>query len=85
MFNQASLREFGDNQYIIAFVEKEHPAFEAIKQIKRICLTIPYFNLKSKNKKPVACDFYFQPKNKYDKRAVCSRLEKLLGVSLEKI
>lgn len=82
-YNQATLREFGDGQHLVAYVEIKHPAYKRIRNFKRIMLEVPYCNLKDKAK-CIGFDFYFDYKKNHDKVATRARLEKLLGVKLEK-
>lgn len=83
IYNQVTLREFGDNKHIVAYVEINHPVYKRIRNFKRVALEVPYYNLKDKGK-VIGYDFYFDYKNKYDRRDVRARLEKLLVVKLDK-
>lgn len=82
-YSQATLREFGDGQHLIAYVEVNHPVYKRIRNFKRVAFEVPYYNLKDKGK-VIGYDFYFDYKNKYDRRDVRARLEKLLAVKLDK-
>lgn len=82
-YNQATLREFGDGQHLVAYVEVNHPVYKRIRNFKRITLEAPYCNLKDKAK-CIGFDFYFNYKKNSDKTRVRARLEKLLGIKLEK-
>lgn len=82
-YDKAHLRELGDNKHIVAYVEKNNPAYCRIKKFKRVALQVPYFDLGDKGK-VIGGDFYFCCKDKYDRREVKNRLECLLGTPLER-
>lgn len=81
-YDKAHLRELGDNKHIVAYVEKNNPAYSRIKKFKRVALQVPYFNLRDKGQL-IGGDFYFCCKDKYDRREVKKRLGRLLGTLLK--
>lgn len=82
-YDKAHLRELGDNKHIVAYVEKNNPAYSRIKKFKRVTLQVPYFNLKDKGQL-IGGDFYFDYKAGNNKTATRKRLEKLTGVKFER-
>ncbi len=81
-YNDASLREFGDDIHMVAYVEVNHLVYSRIKHFKRIVNQVDYFNLKDKGKL-IGSDFCFDYHRHGDKGRIRVRLEALLGVKLE--
>jgi hypothetical protein len=77
----ASLREFGDGQYIVAYVEVDNPAYQRIRHFKSVVREVPYFDTRNKGKQ-IGTDFYFERKNRPGE--IIKRFEALLGVRIEK-
>lgn len=81
-YNEASIREFGDNKHIVAYVEVDNPAYQRIRHFQRVMLEVPYFDTKNKGKQ-IGADFYFDYRKNNDKGRARKRLENILGVKME--
>ena len=79
-YDEASLREYGDGQHLIAYVEINYSAYDSLKRSKSVNWTSDY-RFKGKL---IAKDFAFEFQNSSDKRDIKKRLEKLLKTKLEK-
>lgn len=77
-----SLREFGDNKHMVAYVEINHPVYSRIRKFKRVTAQVDYYNTKDKGK-VIGSDFYFDYRTGGNKTATRNRLEKLMGVKIE--
>lgn len=80
----ASIREFGDSQTIVAYVEVDNPAYQRVRHLKKMTLEVPYFDTKNKGKQ-IGCDFYFECKTgRRQCKSITRLLERMLGVKVEK-
>lgn len=84
MPSDASLREYGDGQHIVAYVEVDHPAYQRIRGFKSVVNVVPYFDTKNKGKQ-IGADFYFNYRKTSTYYDVRTRLEALLGVEIERL
>lgn len=82
-YNQATLREFGDGQHLVAYVEVNHPGYKNISDRKITVNKVAYYNLKNKSK-VVGYDFYFKFNSVRNKNLLRKSLEKSLNVKLER-
>lgn len=78
-----SLREYGDGQHIVAYVEVDHPAYQRVRHFKSMVREVAYFDTGDKGKQ-IGADFYFyygvRP-SVY--RRIKAKLESILGVEIE--
>jgi len=77
-WQEASIREYGDNQHVVLYVEKDHPAFARLKQGNGYEYSQHYYHGSYSLAKPVAVDLFYQYGDSNPKHRVKEKLRRIL-------
>ncbi len=77
-WQDASIREYGDNERVVLYIEKDHPAFDRLKKTNGYEFANSYYHGSYSQLKPVAADFYYQYSDSNPQRQVVQKLRRIL-------
>lgn len=78
-WQDVAIREYGDGQHLVLYVEAGHPAFDRLSKSNGCAFSQNYYHRRYSLTKPVAKDFFFRYGNSNPKRQVLKRLQKILS------